>query len=159
MRYFSIFANYKCVRFWGFVAENGSQAHREANVHRIHETQNHVADSGLVISIAGEHQYACNDMVSEHLPVVFPPLFNVDNDNLLEPEAELYKIVPLHASLQFSIGPACPESEKVQPMLMIVHDVLLAYQQLWETLCKEWSSVPCLMTRRMNHISQPMLVP
>lgn len=33
-------------------------------------------------------------MMSEHLPVVFPSLFNVHNYDLLKPEGELYEIVP-----------------------------------------------------------------
>jgi len=34
-------------------------------------------------------------MVREHLPVIFSPRFNVDDQDLLDPKGELDKIVPL----------------------------------------------------------------
>ena len=77
-----------------------------------------------MIPIAGEHQRAGDQVVREHLPVVFPPLFDVDDKDLLEPECKLYKIIPLHRALQLPAGPAGPELTQIEPMFMGIHYVL-----------------------------------
>ena len=69
-------------------------AHRKEKVHHIHEAQNQVAHFSLVVAIAGKHQCASNDVMSEHLRMVFPPFFNMDDQYLLHPERELDKVIP-----------------------------------------------------------------
>jgi hypothetical protein len=49
----------------------------------------------MVVSVAREYQNGGDDVVGEHLPMIFPPFFNVDNHNLLEPESVLNKYIPL----------------------------------------------------------------
>jgi hypothetical protein len=42
-----------------------------------------------VVAVAGEYQNSGNNVVREHLPMVFPPLLNIDNHDLLQPESVL----------------------------------------------------------------------
>jgi hypothetical protein len=44
-----------------------------------------------MVSIAGKNQNCSNDVMGEHLPMVFPPLFDIDNHDLLQPESVLYE--------------------------------------------------------------------
>lgn len=62
-----------------------------------------------MISIAQEYECARNNVVREHLPMVFPAFFNIHNDDLLEPECKLNEIVPLGETIHLSDRPADPE--------------------------------------------------
>lgn len=64
-------------------------------------------------------------MVCEHLPVVFPAVLNIDDDNLLDPECELCEIVPLHGSSHISCGKVGPELTEVEPVFGCDEDVLI----------------------------------
>ena len=55
-------------------------------------------------------------MVREHLPVVFPPLFDIDDEDLLEPEGELGVIVPFHEGGHVAGGEVGPEFFEVEPV-------------------------------------------
>lgn len=37
-------------------------------------------------------------MVGEHLGMIFPASFNVDNENLLDPKCQLHQIIPFESS-------------------------------------------------------------
>ena len=77
-----------------------------------------------MIAIAPKHQRAGDDVVREHLHMVFSSFFDVDHQDLLKPEGELYEIVPLEQAIHFSIWPTLPQIGKVQPIVGIVHDKL-----------------------------------
>ena len=63
-------------------------------------------------------------MMGEHLCIVLSPLLNVDNQYLLHPECELYKIIPFEQPGQLSVWPSSPELSHVQPVIRMVHQKL-----------------------------------
>ena len=63
-------------------------------------------------------------MVSEHLPMVFPPLFDIDDQQLLEPEAKLYEVVPLDLPINRESWISGPYLVQVAPVGRGVPDVL-----------------------------------
>lgn len=65
-------------------------------------------------------------MVSEHLPMVLTTLFNMDNNELLQPECPLDQQVALHETTELAVGPAGPELRHIQPVRRIVVDVLFS---------------------------------
>lgn len=101
-----------------------SKAYSKKKVNNLHNRQNHISDFGLVIAVTRDHESAGNEMVGEHLPVVFPSFLYVDNKDLLHPKGELHEIIPLHGTFDFSVWPASPHLFHVEPVLMGVHDVL-----------------------------------
>ena len=105
-------------------AKDEGKTYSEENISNVHQAKDHVANLGLVIRVACEHQDARYDMMSEHLPVIFPPLFDIDDKDLLDPKAELNEVVPFHGPFYFSAGPMSPQIFHAHPMLVIVHDPL-----------------------------------
>lgn len=77
-----------------------------------------------MVSVACEHENAGDDMVGEHLPVILPPLLDVDNNDLLYPEGELYQVIPFEQAIHFTIGPISPQLACVKPVFGAVHYVL-----------------------------------
>lgn len=77
-----------------------------------------------MIAVACDHQHAGYDMVTEHLPMVFPPFFDVHDKDLLEPKAELNEVVPLHGAFYLATRPIGPQTFHVHPVFVIVHDPL-----------------------------------
>lgn len=65
-------------------------------------------------------------MMGEHLHVILALRFNVDHQDLLDPEAPLDKVVPLEEAVGFSEGPALPDAVEIKPKFRMVHDVLFA---------------------------------
>ncbi len=61
-----------------------------------------------MVAVRGEDEGAGDDVVREHLPVVFAALFNVDYDDLLQVECEFYEIVPFSETIHFAGGPFTP---------------------------------------------------
>ena len=62
-----------------------------------------------MVTITPEHEGACDAVMGEHLPMVLPSLFDIDDNNLLQPKAELNQVIPFHGTFDFSARPACPE--------------------------------------------------
>ena len=60
------------------------------------------------MSVARKDQDASDDMVSEHLMMIFPAFFDVDREDLMKPKGKLNKIVPLQKAINRPVGPACP---------------------------------------------------
>ncbi len=58
-------------------------------------------------------------MVREHLPVVFSPLFDVDDHDLLKPEGVLDENVPFPNPSDLSIGPIGPEILEIEPVVRV----------------------------------------
>lgn len=63
-------------------------------------------------------------MVGEHLCVVFPALLDVDNEDLLDPESQLYEVVPFERSGHLSRRPSCPDFGIVEPVNGVIPEVL-----------------------------------
>lgn len=61
----------------------------EEQIDNIHEQKDKVADTRVAISVGRINQGVGNDVVGEHLPVILATLFDVDDQDLLDPEAEL----------------------------------------------------------------------
>jgi hypothetical protein len=77
-------------------------------VDRIHQTENHISDLGMVIAITGEQQATCYYVMREHLPMILPSFLDMDDYDLLQPEGKLGKNVPLSQTINLSIWPICP---------------------------------------------------
>ena len=73
------------------VAENLGQ--REEKIDHIHQAKNHIPNSGHAIAITAQDQGAGDEMVNKHLHVVFPPLLNIDDDKLLQPEGKNHEVI------------------------------------------------------------------
>ena len=56
---------------------------REDDIHQIHQAQYDSANLALVVTVRTENKAASDDVMREHLRIVFPALFNVDHHNLL----------------------------------------------------------------------------
>jgi hypothetical protein len=82
------------------------ETYREHQIDDIHQTQDDIADLCLVVAVAANQEQTCDDVVGEHLPMILSALFNVDDQDLLQPKAELSQIVELEKT---SHG-ACRES-------------------------------------------------
>lgn len=101
------------------------RAYWEEKIHNIHQTKNRDAHFRLMIAVTCEHETASNDVMDEHLPIIFSSLFNVDHNNLLNVEGELYEVVPLVQTSHLSVGPAGPQFTGVKPVIRVIHEELL----------------------------------
>ena len=126
--YLSILASCAWVRK-GILARIGV-TNSQKDVNHVHEAEDQISSLRPVITVAPEHEEAGHDMVREHLPMIFPPLLDIDDYYLLQPEAELYQIIPLHRTVNLSGGPAGPEFLIIHPVLVVVHDILVMCQSV-----------------------------
>ena len=63
--------------------------------------------------------------MSEHLPVILAPFLDVDNNELLHPEAPLRQDVALHDWIDLADWPVGPQLLEVQVVVRLAVDVLL----------------------------------
>jgi len=98
--------------------------YREYQVDDIHQAQDDDADLCLVIAVASNQKQACNDVVGEHLPMVLSTLFNVDNQNLLEPETKLSQIVQLKEAGHGARGERRPHGAEIVEVGGLVDEIL-----------------------------------
>ena len=73
-----------------------SHTYGEKEIHGIHQTQYNVGNIVKAVDISRGQKSAGNDVVGQHLVMILPPLFNVDDENLLQQEGQLHQEVPLH---------------------------------------------------------------
>lgn len=78
----------------------------------------------MVVTIGSDNQRDGDEVVGQHLPVVFATLLNVDHKDLLEPEAELREDVELVQGTELTIWPEGPEVPEVQPRGRVVVEIL-----------------------------------
>lgn len=64
-------------------------AYRQKQIHDIHQTQHHIRDVVEAVNVSGSEEGAGDEMVSQHLVVILPPLLDVENEDLLHPERKL----------------------------------------------------------------------
>lgn len=69
------------------------QTHGKKDITEIHQGMYQCSNPGKVTNIARTHQSDGDDMVTEHLPVIFPSLFGEDDVDLMKPESELSKVI------------------------------------------------------------------
>ena len=74
----------------------------------------------MMIAKAAKDENARHHVMGHHLMEIFPPLLNVDYDDLLYPECELGKVIPFEEAGDVFVGPALPELLKIQPVAGIV---------------------------------------
>lgn len=98
--------------------------YREKEVDNIHQDKNQVAHACVAVPVRGENKGICHDVVGEHLPVVLPALFDVDDNDLLHPERELSKHVPLHNTRNLPDRPAGPQLVEIEVVWGVAVDVL-----------------------------------
>jgi hypothetical protein len=111
-----------------------------------------------MISVASEKKDARDDMVCEHLPMIFSPLFDIDNHNLLEPKGELREYIPFQETIYLSIWPIGPDSFDVEPVIGFIHNVLLSSQRSRRVgACQEDICSPSQATRTPCNISKAKL--
>lgn len=60
----------------------------------------------------------------KHLRIVLALFFNIDGEDLLEPEGQLDKVIPFQGPVHGATGEVGPKFTKVEPILGIVHYVL-----------------------------------
>jgi hypothetical protein len=100
------------------------RAYREDDVDKVHDAQDDGSDAHVVVSIGEEEERGREEVVGEHLRIVFALLLNVDDQDLLDPEAPLHQVIPLEDAVDLAEGPAFPNAVQVQPEVGVVHDVL-----------------------------------
>ncbi len=98
--------------------------HRKEKINYVHQNKDNVGDLRLVIAVTAEEQATCDDMMREHLSVVFPALFNVDHHDLLQPECELDKDIELQTAADFPVWPVSPQHLHIEPIIRVVHHIL-----------------------------------
>ena len=72
------------------------KAYGEEYISKVHDTQDDIASLRLVEAVAGKQQRRRKDVVREHLPVILTAFFDVDDEELLQPEGDLHEVVPFY---------------------------------------------------------------
>jgi hypothetical protein len=54
-------------------------AYREEQVYYIHQDKDQMANTGVMVRVAGRKQGDGNEVVCKHLPMIFSALLDVDN--------------------------------------------------------------------------------
>ena len=104
-------------------------AYRQDDVDKIHDAQDDGTDAHVVVAVGQKQKRGGKDVMREHLCVILALLLDVDNENLLNPEAPLYKVVPLEKAVSLTEGPAFPDAVQVKPKVRMVHYVLSTVSQ------------------------------
>lgn len=63
------------------------------DITEIHQHHDDSSYTGVVGPVAGNDESNGDDVMRIHLPVILPPLFDVDHKELMEPETELREVV------------------------------------------------------------------
>ena len=108
----------------------------EDNVDDVHKAEDEVADAGLVVAVGKDEEEAGDDMMGEHLPVVFAAFFDVDDDDLLEPEGELDEVVVFEERGEEADGEVGPEVGEGEEVRGCDNDVLNELRSV--TCSKRW---------------------
>lgn len=102
----------------------GRETYRQDDVDSVHEDQDQVSNAGVVVVVAARHKTNSDDVVRKHLPVVLAAFFDVDNNDLLQPESPLSEHVELDKPTNLTVGPVRPQLGEVQPVRRVAVDVL-----------------------------------
>ena len=63
--------------------------YRQQKIDHVHDAQNHIPDIRPSIGVCDVHQEACHTVVKKHLPKIFSSFFQINGNELLQPESEL----------------------------------------------------------------------
>lgn len=88
-----------------------------------------MADGGVAIGVAGEEQAAGDEVVGKHLPVILAALLDVEDHDLLNPDARLRNDVELHQAVNLAGGPVGPDATEVEEVVRLEVDVLRGSQR------------------------------
>lgn len=106
------------------VLSSGTATYRQQEIDNVHQTQHHVGDVVEAVDIRGTQQRARDQVVRQHLVVVFPPLLDVDNEDLLNPERQLHEQIPLHLGCHLPRRPVRPDRLEAVPVVGVGPEVL-----------------------------------
>lgn len=95
------------------LVRRSQSAYRQDDVDKVHDGQNDDSDAHVEVPVGQAHQRRGEDVVGEHLCVVFALLLDVDDKKLLDPEAPLNEVVPLEKAISLTERPAFPYAVQV----------------------------------------------
>ena len=81
-----------------------SVTHRQEDVTPIKNKQDFRPNPREVSKVAHYHQQHCNNMMCEHLRMILPSLFDVQNYDLSGVERKTYEIIELDRTGNWSVG-------------------------------------------------------
>jgi len=74
--------------------------------------------------IASCDEDRCDNMMCEHLIVIFPAILNMEDKNLLEPKCQLCNIVYFEEACCLENGPIRPHLPEIHPVWSLVVEIL-----------------------------------
>jgi hypothetical protein len=118
LRYLRTFANYRPIHISipHYQTVGYLRAYGEQNISQVHDTQDDITDLRLVKSVAGKQQRRRKDVVCEHQPMILAALFDVDDKELLQPEGDLYEVVPFDESSDVASWKVGPHFAQIGPV-------------------------------------------
>jgi hypothetical protein len=90
------------------------ETHRQENVAEVHEHHHKTSNTCVVVEVATKHESDRNNMVGHHLPVVLPTCLRIEDQDLVEIECGLGKVVELQRTSQRDMGIIRPHVYRVQ---------------------------------------------
>lgn len=102
-------------------------SYRQQKVHDIHQAQHDIRNIVEPVDVRSSQKTTRNPMMSQHLIVILSPLLDVNDENLLHPERQLHKQIPLQNTRHAAVRPLRPDSLEVEPVGGLRPDVLLFY--------------------------------
>lgn len=96
------------------------QAYREYDVDKIHKAKDDMAGLDQINAVARENEGTGEDVVREHLHIVFPSLLDIYDDDLLQPECKLYEVVPFEKAIHLLSRPVRPYFAEVEEIWRVI---------------------------------------
>jgi hypothetical protein len=69
--------------------------YRQQEINYVHETEDNIGNICVTVHVGNRNRDTGDDMVGEHLVMIFAAFFEMDNEDLLEPKGQLHEVVPL----------------------------------------------------------------
>lgn len=85
------------------------EPYREDEINSIHEHEHCITSAHLPVAVGEEQQADRDNVVCEHLPVVFAALFDMNDKKLLHPKCGLRKVVELERGTKHQAWVVAPE--------------------------------------------------
>lgn len=80
----------------------------QPNVTPVHNHHDEASNASEAAEVTCNHQGDCDNMMGHHLHMVFSPFFSVDDQNLMEVEGSLCKVVEFYWTGEVNVGVAHP---------------------------------------------------
>ena len=84
-----------------------------------------MANPRVVVGVASGNERDGDEVMAQHLPMVLPALFHVDDNDLLQPKRPLRQQIHLHDASELPVGPIRPELSHVEPVGGVIIYVLV----------------------------------